>query len=122
MADVCGGCNPVRPPRPSERPLTSTVSWSEGTPQALENGMTRGSEPPASKPEKPHLTEREMTLQEGFTIGSISPHPYHGNMDDNAAAEAGGVLQDWLGTAYVRTSPEETVELCLTRVSVHDMI
>ena len=82
----------------------------------------RGSETPASEPEKPHGQHQSVTLQEGFTIGSISPHPYHGNMDDNAAAEAGGVLQDWLGTAYVRTSPEETVELCLTRVAVHDVV
>ena len=77
--------------------------------------MTRGSGTPASEPEKPHGQHQFVTLQEGFTIGSISPHPYHGNMDDNAAAEAEGLMDNGLSAAYVQASLEELTELCLSR-------
>ena len=90
--------------------------------EALEDKMTRGSETPASEPEKPSGQHQPATLHRGSTVGVIDPHPYRGNTADNVPAEGEGVLQDWLGTAYVRTSPEETVELCLTIVSVPDMV
>ena len=74
------------------------------------------SDPPASEPEKPHLDESRVTLQEGLTSGlHRGPHPSPSNGGDIAAAEAEGLMENWLGTAYVRASPEEVRELCLPR-------
>ena len=41
---------------------------------------------------------------------------------DIAVAETERVLQDRLSVAYVPASPNMSIELCLTRVAVHDVL
>ena len=120
MADVLGE---VRPPRPSERP-PGEIAPEEGTPQAQEDRASSGHMGGYEAAPMGHPGETPSPgVTAHLTLVSVRPYRHDTQLvpargSDNVAAEASGLMDSRLCSAYVPASPSEcavSTGLCLPR-------